>query len=363
MNGSLQTEEFERKKNYKVFIVIFITIIIISLIVFSIYKYSEYAKEKKKKEKEKVIVNPLNEELIDIYGFAISDNYIVALKNNGTYVKIYNLLQGTGNFGDFTAYNYYDKKLYLLYSDNVLYTISLDKGNRVYELVKFYDLEPVPCQNGTIGKTSDIAFNNNSIYLNNSNCSLVRLKIDKKTNKISHEVLKNFTSLNVNMEYNKSIKSLFVYGDNNIFKIDNNTQQLTTITNNITSSENMLLKSNVLVYETIENNIKTYYGYNIKTNVNSKIVEADKLLVYNNSFIYLKNNKIYKLLNNKEYEIYTPHYNVLSDMELIGQDTLQVVDTSIDEDKKRIVNINLKSKKKDITYNDVLFNNVIEYFK
>lgn len=361
MNNGLQTEEFRKKKNYKPFIMIAILMLVIGFIIYGIYIYMGYREEKQKNEKNKIIINPLNEELADIYGFAISDNYIVAIKKDGSYVKIYNLLQGTGNYGDFTTYAYYDKALYLLYSDHVLYTISLNRGNRLYELVKYSDLETVSCQDGTTGKANDLAFTKNSIYVNNSNCSVIRIKEDTKTKKKTTELLRNFNNQNVNMEYSSVINSLFIYGDQNIIKIDNHAKEVVTVASDIASYEKMLLKSNILIYSKIENNVKSYYGYNVSNNVNNKIVDADRIILYKKSFIYMKNNKIYVLTNGKEKEIYIPHYAVLSDMELIGEDTLQVVDSTIDKEKSRIVNINLKSKSYDITYNNMIFTNIIEY--
>ena len=336
MNNGLQTEEFRKKKNYKPFIMIAILMLVIGFIIYGIYIYMGYREEKQKNEKNKIIINPLNEELADIYGFAISDNYIVAIKKDGSYVKIYNLLQGTGNYGDFTTYAYYDKALYLLYSDHVLYTISLNRGNRLYELVKYSDLETVSCQDGTTGKANDLAFTKNSIYVNNSNCSVIRIKEDTKTKKKTTELLRNFNNQNVNMEYSSVINSLFIYGDQNIIKIDNHAKEVVTVASDIAR-------------------------YNVSNNVNNKIVDADRIILYKKSFIYMKNNKIYVLTNGKEKEIYIPHYAVLSDMELIGEDTLQVVDSTVDKEKSRIVNINLKSKSYDITYNNMIFTNIIEY--
>lgn len=361
----LKTEEFERKRNYKGLIILIIAIILICIILFFVYKYiSSSIKKKREQKKQTVEITTLNSELQNIYGFAISDNYIVALKNDGTSIKIYNLLQGTGNLGDYTYYTYYDNKLYLLYSDNILYTISLESGNRLYELKKYLEIVPVSCINGETSKTNDLAFNKNEIYINNSNCSLTRTKIDKENKKISTDTLKVFNSKNINIEYSNSINSIFVNADNSIYKFDNKSGEISTITSNTSNSIPLEIKSNILIYSNIINNKKVYYGYNVKTGEGSTIVEADDLLIYNKAFIYLKDNTVYLRNGTKDKIVYKAHYDTLSKMELIGKSTLQIVDTlSTDENKKRIINVDLSSKNYKRKENNKEYTNIIEYTK
>ena len=363
-NGGLQTEEFARKKNYKGLIVFLIIVLLIVFLSFMLYKYIVHYKEEKRKEKSSEEVLTLNEELQNLYGFAISDNYIVALKKDGKFFKIYNLLQGTGNLGDFTFYSYYDNKLYLLYSDNTLYTISLDSGNGIYELKKSLSITPTSCLNGDISRTSELAFYSNNIYINNSNCSITRNKFDKKNSNVTSDVLKVFNNKNVSLEYSDVVHSVFVYGDNSIYKFDNTNGQISTIVSNISNSVPLEIKSNILVYSNIVDNKKVYYGYNVATNTNSQIVIADDLIIYEHSFIYLKDNAIYMLTGDKEKVIYNSHYDTLSNLELINTDTLQIVDaSSVDSYKKRIINIDLSSKQYNTIENKNEFTSVVEYIK
>lgn len=361
----LKTEEFERKRNYKGLIILIIAIILISIILFFAYKYiSSSIKKKKDQKKQTVEITSLNSELQNIYGFAISDNYIVALKKDGTNIKIYNLLQGTGNLGDFTYYTYYDNKLYLLYSNNILYTISLESGNRLYELTRYLEISPISCLNGDVSKTSDLSFNKNEIYINNSNCSLTRTKIDKENKTVLTDTLKVFNSKNVNIEYSNSINSIFVNADNSIYKFNNDNGEVSIIANNTSNSIPLELKSDILIHSNVINNKKVFYGYNIKKGKSSTIVEADDLIIYNKSFIYLKDNTIYLRTGEKDRIIYKVHYDTLSKMELIGKNTLQIIDTlSTDENKKRIINIDLSSKDYKTTENNKEFTNIVEYTK
>ncbi len=359
-NDSLQTEEFAKKKDHKIifFLVILIIILIISFVT---YKYISLNKNKKIKKNENEITT-LNEELQNIYGFALSNNYIVALKKDGTTINIYNLLQGTGNLGDFTNYFYYNDKLYLLYSDNILYTISLNSGNKVYELTKYFDISKINCLNQELGMTNDISFYNNTIYLNNSNCSVTRNKIDSKTKKITSDTLKIFNNKNISIEYSKNNNSLFVNADNSILKFDNKTGEITSIATDTATSIPLKLKENILIYSKNINNVKTFYGYNVITNDNGKIIDADDLILYKNKFIYLKDNAIYMLDGENTNKIYEAHYNNLSNLQLINNDKLQIVDTdSNDYNKKRIVNIDLKSKKYDTLIVNKEFTNIVEY--
>ena len=194
MESGLRTEEFGKKKNTtKIMIILLLLIVIITIALCTYYYITNKKKEEAKKKT--IEVTSLNEELQDIYGFAISNNYIVALKNNGSMIKIYNLLQGTGNLGDFTYYTYYNDKLYLLFEDNNLYTISLTDGNKVYELTKNLTLENLQCSSNNIGKTSDLAFSGKTIYFNTSSCGISRLSYDAKTKKAKISLLCTFVAI------------------------------------------------------------------------------------------------------------------------------------------------------------------------
>lgn len=360
MENGLRTEEFGKKKNTtKIMIILLLLIVIITIALCTYYYITNKKKEEAKKKT--IEITSLNEELQDIYGFAISNNYIVALKNNGSMIKIYNLLQGTGNLGNFTYYTYYNDKLYLLFEDNNLYTISLTDGNKVYELTKNLTLENLQCSSNNIGKTSDLAFSGKTIYFNTSSCGISRLSYDAKTKKAKMDVLKTYNNVGVDFELSPLTKSLYVKADNTISKFDNTTGEITTIANNINTTKPLVLKSNLLVY----NNNKEFYAYNIKTNNLSKIIDnAEELLIYKNSFIYRSNDTIYLMTPNKTSEIYKVHYNNLTNMQLIGKNTLQIVDTdTTDETKKRIINIDLSNKKYPTTQNENEYTNIVEYTK
>lgn len=360
MENGLRTEEFGKKKNTtKIMIILLLLIVIITIALCTYYYITNKKKEEAKKKT--IEITSLNEELQDIYGFAISNNYIVALKNNGSMIKIYNLLQGTGNLGNFTYYTYYNDKLYLLFEDNNLYTISLTDGNKVYELTKNLTLENLQCSSNNIGKTSDLAFSGKTIYFNTSSCGISRLSYDAKTKKAKMDVLKTYNNVGVDFELSPLTKSLYVKADNTISKFDNTTGEITTIANNINTTKPLVLKSNLLVY----NNNKEFYAYNIKTNNLSKIIDnAEELLIYKNSFIYRSNDTIYLMAPNKTSEIYKVHYNNLTNMQLIGKNTLQIVDTdTTDETKKRIINIDLSNKKYSTTQNENEYTNIVEYTK
>lgn len=362
MNEGLRTEEFEKKKSYKGLVIVILCVIIIGAISFGIYYMMMHKSEKPKKKVEE---STLNKELQDIYGFAISDNYIVALKKNGSLVKIYNLLQGTGNLGDFTYYTYYRDKLYLLFSDDNLYTISLTAGDRVYELTKNMTLERINCLSNQVGKTSDIAFNGSIMYFNNSSCGVSRLVYDTKNKRMQKDVLKTFQNVGVDFEFSNSDKSLYVKADNFIYQFDNNTGEVNTVVQDIHSSEPIILKGTSLVYQNVIDGSKNYYLYNIKNKQVSSIVEGvEDLILYKNSFVYRTNDAIYLLDSKEKKEIYHVHYNQLSDMELVGSNILQIVDQdTTDESKKRIIHINLASNKFNTTQESSLVTNVVEYSK
>lgn len=364
MNNTLKTEEFQTKKSYKGLIIILLVLIILGVGGYYLYSSINTKKKATKKTKQEEVTS-LNSELQDIYGFAITNNYITALKQNGTNIKIYNLLQGTGNLGDFTYYAYHNDKLYLLFSDNSLYTISLTAGNKIYELTRSYTFDTITCNNGHSQKTSDLAFTTNSIYLNTSSCGINQLSYSPKTKKTNIKTIKTFNNPGVDLEYSKTDNSLYIKADNSIIKLNMKNGEQTQIATNINTTTPIVLKSNILIYSHQNNNQKAYYGYNIKTNKNTQLVEnASDLILYQNSFIYYTNEGVYLLSNNKSKLIYKVHYNNLSNMQLINKTTLQIVDSDInDKEKKRIINIDLSSKKYITKQNKEEFTNVVEYTK
>lgn len=365
MDSTLITEEVKRKKNFKWIFILFLILLIIGITIYFIYTGLMNKKKEQEKKKKEIEITSLNSELQDIYGFAISDNYITALKNDGSVFYIYNLLQGTGNLGDFTHYTYHDNKLYLLFSDQNLYTISLKDGNGVYELTKNNNFEPLNCLNGSIGKTSDIAFDQSTTYLNTSSCGINRISIDKKTKKQKIETLKTFNQAGVDFEYSKVDQSLYVKADQSIYQFNMKTKEITTIAKNINSNIPLKLESNILIYSNIEGNNITYYGYNIKTKQNSKIAEnIFDLIIYQSSFIYRNNDTVYQLTKDKSKIIYQVHYNQLSNMQLINKNKLQVIDFDPNNvEKKRIINIDLSSKKYETVQNTNEFSNIVKYTK
>ena len=300
MNDSLRTEEFGRKKNFKWIFLLFIILLIIVVGVYFIYTGIINQKNKKQKKKE-VEVTSLNSELQDIYGFAISDHYITALKNDGSVFYLYNLLQGTGNLGD----------------------------------------------------------------VNTSSCGINRLSYDQKDKKVNIDTLKTFQNVGVDFEYSKLDESLYTKADNTIYQFNMKTKEIKPIASNIVSSIPLVLKSNILIYSNVEGNTISYYGYNIKTKQSSKIVEnVSDLILYKNSFIYRTNDTIYMLTGNQSKEIYKVHYNQLSNMQLINKNILQIIDFDVnDMEKRRIINIDLSSKNYQVSQNTNEFSNIVEYTK
>ena len=368
MNDELKTEEFKPKRSYKGLIIFILIIIFIGGVFFSIHKYIEYRNNKKIEERKKLAEeNPLNSELDNLYAFGITDNYIVGIKKDGTFTKIYNLLQGTGQFGDFTNYFYYNKKLYLLFSDNNIYTIDLDKGNKVYEVEKYYEIEPAICpdvydESKNILQVSDLAFRNKTVYLNGAPCgagtvSMVRYSVKTKQNEMS--TVKSYDTSYVDMEYKSGM--LFIHANNSIYMYDLKNKTEETVAENINSDDKIVLKNNILVYTNYVDNVKNYIGYNIKTKEKADITNiANELLIYNRSFIYHNGNTIYKK-GSREKEIYKAHYDTLSNLELVGEKILQIVDTSSeDASLRRVINIDLGNNYKTNTVENE-FDNIVIY--
>lgn len=346
MNG-LQTEEFgKRKFPFKIVIFFLIAIIFLALVIFLIVSLVKNNGKKDYKVTENENIVNLNSELDSTYSFAREGDYIVALRKKGNNKRIYNLSQGTGSLGDFLDYTYYDKKLYFLFGTNNIYSISLTEGNGVYELEKEYNYTPVVCLDNTSGSTSGIVVTNRIIYFNNSKCGLSGINYKNNSKQVN---LKIFNSLkNSSLVYSDSAKALYYQADDMIYKVDEKSGEVVKILDNANGDIPLTITDNVLLYTiTTDNKYYNYYGYNVVNGTNGLIAEdVRKLVISSKKYFYYNDGGVYVKDNNKVKEIYKLHYNVLSNMELINDSLLQIVDTSTIGDKKvRIVNIDLSNNK------------------
>lgn len=346
MNG-LQTEESGKKSfSFKPFLIIggiLLVLIVVIFLVIILVRNINTKKDKKTTDDDNIV--SLNSELDGTYSFAKEGDYIVALKKNGYNRRIYNLSQGTGNLGDFIDYTYYDKKLYFLFGNNNIYSISLNEGNGVYELEEEYTYTPVLCSDNSSGLTSNILVTDKIIYFNNSGCGISGFNYKKKGKQV------NVTTFNSNkyssITHSDAVKKLFYQADNSLYAVNEANGEITKVLDNVNGSINLSITDNVLLYaSTSDNKNYTYYGYNIVNGNNGEIVSnVKKLVISNKKYYYYTDNYVYVNDNGKVKEIYKSRYNVLSDMELINNNTLQVVDTSTALDKKeKIVNIDLSDK-------------------
>lgn len=348
--NDLMTDEFKSKNSPKkllLILLILITIIIVMLITLKVISGIKKDKEEKSKQKDQATENILNAELNNTYSFAIDDkNYIVAIKKDKTVKKIYNILQGTAPLGDFKGYTYFDKKLYLMFSNNKIYQISLTEGNKSYQLEKVFEYENIDCTNKET--TNDIAIHKDLIYFNNSNCGVSFYYTGKKQISKRLNDLYKFSSPSVNIAYNKETSSLYTYQTTSkkIYKFSEETKETTTLLDNITTDKDIKIIDNILIYSNKnEQNTYDYYGYNLKTNKNALIVkDALDLIKYKEGFIYYKNDKIVYKTSKKETIIYNKHYDTLTDFAQINENIIQIVDSKENSTKKRIINIDLKNK-------------------
>lgn len=350
MDDDFKTEE-DDKKSFKLnlnivpLLVVFVIIIVVIVLAVVITKFvSNSKKDKNTQESTQNIVN-LNSELDGTYGFAREKEYIVALRKDKENKKVYNLSQGTGNYGEFLDYTYFDKKLYLLFDNNIS-VISLTDGNGVYELKKEYSYEKVSCKDGTIGKSTNLIVTDNIIYFNNSSCAISGFNYSDDENETNQVNIYQFNSLkNSNMTYDDN--TLFFTGDNKLFKVSEEDGEIKEIANNISSDYPLFVCDGVLVYSN-KNNDSTYnfFGMNTDSFENGEIVKnANGLKIYDKTYYYFDNKGVYMYDGTTSNSIYNIRYNQLSNLEIYNG-ILQIVDKStIMEDKKRITNINLKDNK------------------
>ncbi len=344
----LKTEEEKRKFPVKKILFLILCIILICGVVFAvIFLYNKVKNNKKEKvEKKEENIVTLNSELDTTYAFAKEGDYLVAIKKDKTNKKVYNLSQGTGNLGEFLDYTYYDKKLYLLFGTNNIYSISLTEGNGVYELQNEYNYLPATCYDEGVGKTSNIVVNDKIIYFNNSNCCLTGINYITNKEQVNLKVFNNvgYSSL----VYSNSKKTLYMQADNVIYELDEkNEKKLIKILDNANGDRDLKIYDNILLYTTKGNNgLYNYFGYNIDTQVHSLIkLDVNKLVEANKKYYYLKDNKIYEYNGKEDKEIYTSLYDTLMDLELIDNNTIQVVVTNNTNNKEKIINIDLSSNK------------------
>lgn len=343
MDDTLFTDEHKPKRNFKKFFMFIIIIILIALVIYGLYTFVENKKkEEEKKKKEEAEINLLNPELDGVKYFGIRDNYIVGINDNLESINIYNLLQGTGQFGDFKDYFYYDKNLYLIFSDNNIYKLSLTSGNKVYELTKYISLDSPSSFIGFATKSNVIVTESNNIdVVNKSSKGDIKTVIASFGAPITKAYLLN--------------KALYLISNNTLYKYDlvNNTN--TKLYDNVS---NLSLYGDVLTF----NISGVYYGYNTKTNAVAEVARDVKNVVINNNKIYsLTNDGVYDISNNNK-KIYNVHYNNLDNINSIGS-FIEVSDTdTVDETKKRTIYIDLKDNNKSSIGNN-LYTNIKEYTK
>lgn len=354
MNG-LVTDEYSKnnKSKVKIFFLILIFLVVIAGIVLLCFLFFNNKSKKKEKTTEIDISSSLNPELSNTYLFAVdNDGYIVSIKKDGKVFKIYNLLQGTGTLGEFKTFTYFDKKLYLMFSNNTIYTISLAEGNKSYQLKKLVEYSPLLCGDMQVIAGDDLSIYKDFIYFNNSNCGVDMYYSGTKENVDRLHNIKSFNGRGVYVAYNKSTSSLYFYSinDSKIYRFNEKDSDVTVLIDNVKTDTDISIISNVLIYT--QKNVDgtyDYYGYNLNNGQNTLIVKnALGLVKYKNGFVYYTNSKIVYLDGTKENVIYNAHYDKLSDFELIGKDMLQVVDSNISLEKTRIINIDLSNKNKTI---------------
>ena len=360
MDDDFQTEEIEEKGkkkkeklnlNLNLFPILIVFGIIIVVIIVAVVITNVVNNNKKKnevKDETENIVN-LNSELDGAYGFAKEGNRIVVLRNKKTPKTIYNISQGTGNYGEFLDYTYYDKKLYLLFNDSIE-SISLTDGNGIYELKKEYDYEQVKCKDGTIGKTTNLIVTEDIIYFNNSSCAIsgFNRSLDDEEETIGDQVnIYQFDTLkSSNMTYSDGV--LYFTGNNKLFKVSEEDGEIKEIANGISGNYPLNVVDGVLVYSN-KNNDNTYnfFGISVDSFESAEIVKNAKgLNIYDQTYYYYDNNGVYKYDGESSESIYTLRYNELSNLEIYNG-ILQIVDKSTNGDeKKRINNIDLKNDNK-----------------
>ncbi len=338
MKDTLITDENKPKFSFKKILFPIIFILLIFLAVYGIFTFINNKKIEEEKKKEEIkLENPLNDELHDIKHFAIKDNYIVGINSDLSYVNIYNLMQGTGQFGDFKNYFYYDKNLYLIFSDNNIYKISLTSGNKVYELTKYLNLESSPSFINFISK-------NNIIVLERNNLELIkRQKKDSKT------VLATYENIGGILYSNRKV---YIISNSSLYAYDLESNTNNKIADNVSS---IRLFGNILVYKSEDK----FYGYNTKTLVNSELVSGVFDTIISNNKIYaLTGDAIYNV-SDKNKKIYDVHYNNLDNFNAIGK-YIEVYDTdTVDVTKKRVIFIDTSDYKNSVS--DNLYTNIKEY--
>ncbi len=341
MNDDFLTEENKPKKNIKKILLTILFIVFIGLVVYGLFTFISNKKaEEERKKKEIKEENLLNGELSGIKYFGISNNYIVGISDDLNSINVYNLMQGTGQFGDFKDYIYYDKNLYLIFSDNSVYKISLTSGNRVYELTRFLSLDYNPTFITFLTK-------NNIIVSDGKNINLIK-KGDKKD-----EVSTLITFNNIN-KIIYSNKALYVLDNNTLYKYDLTNNTNTKLYDNI---NDIKLYDNILVIKSGN----SFTGLNTKNN-NSMVLSqnAKDVGITKNNVYSLLNDGIYSVKTGKK--IYAVHYNNLDNLNVIGS-YLEVVDNDTEDDTKaRNIYINTKNKNES-SIGDNLYTNIKEYTK
>ena len=343
--GSFMTDEFNTdKKSLNKFLILLCVILIVVLILVVAYLF--LLRGNGDIVEENSYTSYLNSELRDTYLFAVDDeDYIVSIDEEGNAKRIYNLLQGTTTVGSFKSFTYHKNKIYLMFSNNSIYTVSLNDGNSSYQMIELFNYPVIKCSDNTSSISDDISINDDILYFNGNGCGIGSYyfgnkKVDKRLN-----FFKQFTSSGVYLAYNKLTSSLYAYSmaESKIYRFDEKSSSVSVLVDNVNSDRDIEIVDDVILY-TVKNSNGSYdyYGYNLKSGKSSLIVKnVLGLIRYKDGFIYYTDKKVNYLSGNLSKTIYSSRYDKLSDVRLIGKNVLQVVDRN--SNNVKVINIDLVS--------------------
>lgn len=239
-------------------ITIIVILAIISCTAFAVINILENSKEKTEKENKKYVTNldeedkmqyeysKINEELNEMYAFAIVDDYIVGVQSKEKYTNIIQIDPQKEY-----DYLYYNSSLYLLEKEQGIITI-VDL-NDIGEIKDTINLE---CSIDSFEIYED------KIYFISDN------KLIKYANEERSEVISNITSRNFVIKND----NIYIVKDNNLIRVDMDNNE-NVISNNVTEIYYYnYYERDRLIYETTsdsQNIFKNIYNYYTGETMNS----------------------------------------------------------------------------------------------
>ncbi len=321
----------KRRKSYITIMIVILMIILIATLCINLYKKKEYLSKKVnpteyysnllEEDFMRYEYSKINKELNGLCAFAINNDKLVGVKENGEFIDIYTI-----NSEISYDYVYNAQKLYLLEKESGLINIIPLKTEGEYIIESKIEL----------GKSIEQiqVYNNDIYYLSDKTL----YKYNGESSDIVFENIENDYFV-IKQDY------LYIINQGNLLKISMDTKEQIIIASNVTNIEYFnFYERNKLVFEVCEdgeNKFKKIYSY-YNGEINNSIKNNGYFIPYgSNEYVYINNDKskLFLIDNNGSSKMLYSSNSEINEAEFIKSKYIMI------KDGEENILINLESRK------------------